>query len=361
MSAKSKLTPRGSVLSAKPSVRTAYRKVLRYIHKQNLDPGDKLPTQLQLRKALSLGNDTLDEAMQLLVANGVVKRQQKVGTIVCDPVRPAPAVWTIGITQSDHEGFGYGGILEFYLRKFLGEVGCEDRTFFRPVPAIDRPHTIEDFHGLPEAIEAEQLDLIVTQEHLPTDQVLTFHLGDGPDIEFGYVQDNAAFTADACEALVARGCHRLAIIGEPTEYLSRFRMETMRRGFASLNHPELSLELIAYEGTALYGGRDAADRLLGRPPSSRPSGLILCDDYVAQGLTDRLRENADYHPWIATTANKQVPLAFARPVIRLEIDIEQVARHASEMIAARLLNPGQSLTVEKWKPTVQFDDAARGF
>lgn len=347
--------PAANLLGAKPSVRSAYRNILRYIHAQGLGAGDKLPTQLQLRKTLALGNDTLDEAMKMLVAHGVLKRQQKVGTMVCDPTRPALAVWTAGITQCDHEGFGFGGIFEFYLRKFMVEAGCEDRTFFRPVPAQDRPHVVEDFHGLAEAIEAEQLDLVVTQEHLLTDKVLTFHMNSGPDVRFGYVLDDAAVTTTACNALAQRGCHRLAIIGAPSDYLSHYRAKRMREGFEQLGNAELTLEFIPYEGQATFGGHDAAARLLNRPPSARPSGLIVMDDYVTLGLADRLRENADYHPAIIAMTNRQAPLAFARPVQRLEIDIEQIARGAVNMISARLLNPNHPLAVAKWTPTLIED------
>ena len=182
-------TPPPSIATVKPSVREAYRQVLRYIHGRRLGGGDRLPPQASFRKSLNLGNDTLGEAMQLLVTDGVLTRQRKTGTVVDDPARATQAVWTVAITQSDHEGIGFSGILEYHLRKHLGQQGCEDRTFFRRVTPQDRPHRLEDFSGLAEAVQAAQIDVVMTQEHLLTSKVLVYHMSGGPDVKFGMELD----------------------------------------------------------------------------------------------------------------------------------------------------------------------------
>ena len=90
-------------------------------------------------------------------------------------------------------------------------------------------------------------------------------------------------------------------------------------------------------------------------PADRPDGLILFDDYLTMGLTDRLGEQPTYRPEITTTANRQAPLLYSLPVMRFELDIEAIARTAVDMVMRRLLDPDTPLHVATYRPQMRME------
>jgi len=337
-------------VGAQPSVRQAYRNVLRFIHGRRLRHGDRLPSQVELRHQMSLGNEPLAQAMRLLVRDGVLSRRRKTGTVVRDVHRAKQTVWTVGITQHDPHGTGYPGILEYYLRRLLVQQGCEDRTFFRPAPPRDRPHRLEDFHGLREAVDAGQLDVIVTPEYLLAGpDVLVFHLGEVPASSFGICPDLRTFLRAAMDELVCRGCRRITWYGgAQAGFLEQEMLQRRRRMMGRLRPDGVSASVRSLPEWTCRGGHELAGRLLKRPAGKRPEGVILMDDYATLGFTDRLRGQGEYRPSIVAVANRQIPLLFPLPVIRFEIDIEQVAQQAVRLLMRRLLNPEHPLSVETY-------------
>jgi len=339
----------GGTVGVKPSVRRAYRAVLQYIHSNRLTTGSRLPSQHVLREKLRFGNDTLGEAMQLLVANGHLTRQRKVGTVVSDPHRPSRGLWSVALTQSEVD-HGFFGILSHHLRRHLAKDGCEDCTFLRVGVPRNRPHRLSDFPGLVETIKAGLVDVVITPEHLVTSEVLVYHLSGGPGVRFGMELDMESFMGQACRELVARGCRRIGLVGyKVSEYLGQYLWAQMEEALARACRGGPSWEMVARRDPSIAGGVQVAETLLRRPPKRRPDALILTDDYAVMGLTDRLREESEYRPRIVGLTNRQAPLLFALPVTRVEIDIEDVAERAVSMVMARLLNPREPLRVRQYR------------
>ena len=48
---------------------------------------------------------------------------------------------------------------------------------------------------------------------------------------------------------------------------------------------------------------------------------------------------------VATTANRQLPLSYALPVVRYEFDLEQIASEAVEIVKDQLLEPDRTAPV----------------
>lgn len=329
----------GSEIKAGP--RDAYRGIIRYIHAQRLEAGDRLPTHSQLQKELGMGNDVLSEAMSAMVADGVLVRRRRVGTILRDLSKAAQMVWSVGLTQHEHQGFGFAGILDYHLRKLLVQRGCCDRTFFRPVPPRDRPHYLDDFHGLAEAVQGGMIDAVITAEDLQTDEpVLVCHLSANKDSLLGCRLDENAFLHLACGALVLRGCKRIAWArAQPGGPYSRVRENESRQCLTQLRREGLHIEVIEYSRQSIDGGREIADQCMAMSPKDRPEGLILMDDYVVMGMTDRLKDQEKYRPLIVGLTTKQAPLLFSLPVVRLEQDIEVLARNTVDLVMGQLMDP----------------------
>lgn len=330
-----------TISEIKAGPRDAYRGIIRYIHTQRLEPGDRLPTHAQLQKELGMGNDILSEAMAAMVSDGVLVRRRRVGTVLCDLDKAAQMVWSVGLTQHEHQGLGFAGILDYHLRKLLVQRGCCDRTFYRPAPPRDRPHYLEDFHGLAEAVQGGMIDAVITAEDLQTDEpVLVCHLSAHNDSKLGCRLDENAFLQLACGSLVLRGCKRLAWArSKPVGPYGQKRENESRQPLNQLRREGLHIEVIEFNRGGINGGRQIADACLAMAAKHRPDGLILMDDYVAMGLTDRLKDQPEYRPHIVSLTSKQAQLLFSLPVIRLEQDIEVLAKTTVDLVMAKLMDP----------------------
>lgn len=343
----SEKTPAVASSEIKAGPRDAYRGIIRYIHAQHIEAGDRLPTHSQLQKELGVGNDVLSEAMSALVTDGVLVRRRRVGTILCDLSKAAQMVWSVGLTQHEHQGFGFAGILDYHLRKLLVQRGCCDRTFFRPVPPRDRPHYLDDFHGLAEAVQGGMIDAVITAEDLQTDErVLVCHLSANKDSVLGCRLDENAFLHLACGSLALRGCKRLAWARTaPVGPYSQKRESESRQCLTQLRREGLHVDVIEYKRHSIEGGREIAEQCMAMSPKDRPDGLILMDDYVVMGLTDRLKDQKKYQPHIAGLTNRQAPLLFSLPVIRFEQDIEVLARTTVDLVMGQLMDPASESRV----------------
>lgn len=69
---------------AAPSYRRAKRWLLDYIAEQKLGPGDKMPSERALASALGVSRPTVARALAELVEDGVLAREQRIGTYVGD-------------------------------------------------------------------------------------------------------------------------------------------------------------------------------------------------------------------------------------------------------------------------------------
>ena len=345
-----------NLFGAKPSVRQACRMVLRYIHGRGLEPGDKLPSQTDLRQELRLGNDTLGEAMQVLVRCGILTRQRKIGTIIADPHQPALGLWSVALTLNDHHANGYYGMLEFFLRKFLTQRGCEDRTFNSagPLP-VDQPLELGHFPGLQEAVCAELVDVIVASEGMVAEEAPVFCLTATPHADWGQVLD-VEFVLRQC----VRHCQpdsgaafRPALVHpKHPAYLTAFQADLDNRVFRELCPKCDGLDVITFEQPGLLGGQEAAEQILAMPPDDRPTGLMCLEGHAAMGLTESLAERPNYRPHILTLVPKQAPLLFRLPVLLFEVDLEQVAREAADRIMESLLNPDRPRDLAMYRPRV---------
>lgn len=75
--------------------------ILNYIHENNLAVGDLLPPESHFVNRLGISRGTLREAMRVLEEEGVVRRKQGIGTLICDATNPIRS--TLDINESVSE------------------------------------------------------------------------------------------------------------------------------------------------------------------------------------------------------------------------------------------------------------------
>ena len=155
--------------------------------------------------------------------------------------------------------------------------------------------------------------------------------------------EQSEMVRSAVRLLVARGCGRLAVVshGSPFPGFSRFW-----EGFVcGLNEhglvPDEAQNITGSGIQGIAGGQQAAERILALPTALRPDGIIVVDDWLAMGLAATLRQTLNYRPRLAVQTNLQIPLAFALPVLRFDVDIHELARKGVELFFDLLRNPQQ--------------------
>jgi GntR family transcriptional regulator len=75
--------------------------ILSYIHENKLAVGDLLPPESHFVDQLGISRGTLREAMRVLEEEGVVRRRQGIGTLICDATNPIRS--TLDINESVSE------------------------------------------------------------------------------------------------------------------------------------------------------------------------------------------------------------------------------------------------------------------
>lgn len=344
-------------------VGSACKRIVRYVHDQGLRAGDRLPPQDQLRRLMGFSNDTLLAAMGMLVARGGLRRQSGRGTEICDLEALYGINWTVGIAglvaPDSGPGAFYGALLHRILSR-LSRANCRCNTYFRG-EHVQMPCHLSDFPGLEGDVADEALDGLVLLTIFDERQCRSVerrgiplcHVGFWDSMPHATVVDRGGLVADAAALLAARGVRRPALVNGDAEGLL-----AKARALAA-GGPGREL-LAACECVALGWSHDtwaaAARRLCAGRRDQRPEALIFTDDYSAQAATDVLARQADYRPLIVVATTRQLPLAYALPVIRFELDLEELADRAITNFRKRLLNPAANGGIEYVKPRVCESD-----
>jgi hypothetical protein len=210
------------------------------------------------------------------------------------------------------------------------------------------PRRLSDFPGLEGDVEDETLDGLVMLTIFDAQQSRSMerrgipmcHVGFWDTMPHATVVDRCGVLIDAVTLLAARGARRLAFIdGQAESLLARAR----DRSSAVDGH--VRDLLAACEGipssTGLGTVVATAQQLCARCKAQRPEVLAT---------------QSDYRPLFVVSTNRQLPLAFALPVIRIELDLDELADVSVAKFRKRLLNPAAYGGIEYVQPRVCESD-----
>ena len=273
--------------------------------------------------------------MQALVDLGLLSRKPRVGTVIADLLALERIPWKIGvasITAAERGPLAFFAVLHHQIISKLLDFNCRTMTYLRRQPA-HWPHEIGDFPGLHDSLHYGQLDGVIMMTNLNHDEWLNLdaqgtavcHVGPFTDVRCGIVMDQSSFISEATQVLQEAGCRRIDVA-------------KMLQKEGSPPNTAATKQSFTVGMQELKDGQAAAKALLERPLSERPDGIIAADDYFAMGLAEELqRAGGDSIPQIACIANRQLPLSYALPVLRWEMDINLLAERAVALIQGRLL------------------------
>jgi hypothetical protein len=323
-------------------VSDACKQIARYIRQHGLGVGDTLPPQRELRRAFGFSNCSLSPAMQVLVEMGLITRSNGHGTVIRDLEPLNRLTWTVGVATIDLPMQGAGASIAWILHAMQHQIARRHSTchvYFRGENPR-WPHRLEDFPGLAEDVEAGAVDGLIVPPAMDAAAVARAGI---PAVEAGFMTsampfailtDVPAMIAEAATRLLDGKVRRIAVVGERFEAGA---LEAIVRQAAGGKNG-VATESIPWN-PGLEAGGEIARALLQRPAARRPEALIFSDDFVAVGAVQTLAAQPDYRPGLATLANKQLPQAWALPVIRFEVDIDEIAARTVNMLGEVMLNP----------------------
>jgi hypothetical protein len=334
------------------------------MHEQRLGPGDRLPAQEHLRRALGIGNARINAAMGLLVRNGLLARQTRTGTVVRQPHVLIPDFWTVALpTFVPHEPGAHSFFVHLHhaLQTRLLGARFRVRVYVQPCDSSGMPRSLVFYEDLLTDAERGLLDAVISPVVIEPRAEVRARLGAIPAVHIAASEtepcavhiDRFELARRAVHLLAEQGVRRLALVmcGPPEAAFGRC-WHGFQAGLAEVRRVTGAPAPLAplAVGRGLAGGLEAGRRLLELPPGKRPDGLIVMDDWIAHGLTGVLRQAGGYRPALVVQTNRQVPLAYALPVIRCEVDTDEMARHAIDLALA-------GLTGRRDVPAVQWVEA----
>ncbi|MBN8709924.1 MAG: hypothetical protein BGO12_10565 [Verrucomicrobia bacterium 61-8] len=334
-------------LHDRPKTLEVLRTLSRYICESGMEPGDKFPAQTELRERFGFHNNTLTPAMKMLEECGLLERRRKFGTVLRRKVETSdiPALWRVGMAISASvatEPF-YGQLFHFLHRR-LRDIGVSQRHYISSGLEDDGQGRFSKFDQMNEDLTDARLDLVLSMVGLPESDMLSWekrsipfvHVGSHQTAPCGAIIEQSRMAREAVSLLAERGIKKTALISVVVSDAGFWK--SYQQALCEFQMPCSDKQLHVTERGPLEG-RHVAERILMLPPAKRPEALIITDDRVASGVAATLANESTYRPVLVVRTNRQAPLAFALPVIHFEIDIDELAQRAVELVQERLLRP----------------------
>ena len=340
----------------------ACRQIARRIVAEGLQPGDPFPSHRELRAQLGMSNDTLVAAMRLLRQAGIVHRQERRSSHVANLDALARLGWTVAVAglASGASVFHTDLLQRLVVALTSAHISC--RTYFR-VPRPHWPaHRLADFPHLEQDIREGRVDgiLVLTslaldeQQKLLRQDIPVCHVGLHVEMPSAVLLDPTEMVEHAYRLLRKKGCRRILLVDTNSERKDSSPTAVLRRVVAAATGGPVC-ETLAVAPSPVVG-HEIAVHLIERPPAERPEGVIVTDDYVAMGMAAAFAGAGDYRPLLAAVTSPHVPLRFALPVIRYDVDSEALVAAACAMMQQRLLNPAAPVEVRRCGPRLPRDE-----
>lgn len=334
--------------------RTEYAKqaIIRYIWDNNLNAGDRIPTQSTFCRLLNAGSATIDRAVKSLVSDGILESRKRMGVFVRKEKPegyPGRSIGIIGQVLNVPRIFNW--MLAYALQGALHARGC----FCVMFPFRDKYHrtpVISDFSGLESALAQQTVHGLISISDFNGDALipelekynLPICFGGPPSANVsGVFIDTPHFMLRGLDELRAASCRNPWILIGPGP-VKQFSVPLLKDYLACWDNGRLSVEDVYREGYALDAGQEFARQILALSPDARPDGVVICDDIIAQGFFSELVRlqypNLTYMPRSVCLRNKNSQIDFPSLFIsHYEVDPQKIA----DLLAEHLLHRMRSM------------------
>ncbi|MHB1158023.1 MAG: GntR family transcriptional regulator [Phycisphaerales bacterium] len=348
----------GISLADRPQTRLACQRILRFIHQQKLKVGDRLPPGNELSRQINVCSDTFHSAMKVMAASGVLERKQKRGTTVqrLSPGGHGPKLFRVGLLWRRIES-PFIHLMFNMARHALHHRACDDCSY----PASGMHEEIRfNLDRQPQLcldIEQGRIDgLISYGEMRGSPPIPVCNLNNISGNATGIVIDPHSVVCQGLRLLSKLGCRRPLVIYVASFTPDRYHLdhrnaqEAMRDAGLTPDDDNLAMLYTRDQMDAVYNAH-----FTDTPADRMPDGVIITEDHVAGHFSRKLRASGR-SPRLIVQTNRQLPMEFLLPVIRFEVDADEMARRAVDMLVDAMLNLSVLKHAEKYAPRLCLED-----
>ena len=330
----------------------AMKRILRMIRLLKLAPGDRLPTQAEIRKTLGLTNFVIDDAMESLKGYGAVSRSRANGTLLLGLEHLPLEIFNVAVLSlspglADISPYSLNVFSYLTIDTLKAGLGC--RPFVSRRRHEDAsPFREEDFSGLKYALDCCSADIVLTPVRLYGDVVSSWESSGVPCVDMSHngpgssvIVDSATMVEDSLRRLRELGCSRFGIINmDAPKHDHDLFWKGFENGLSGLGLPHSAGMLLSSEMlTGERGGSIVADKFMALNPEERPDGVVSMDDRLAISFERALLSRGFPMPKLTTQFNIQAPVDFRSHVLKYGLDIDAFARLAVDSAIKRLTRP----------------------
>ena len=309
-----------------------------------IQPGQRMPTRMELERRFQVSNATLQRALDRLMKEGFAYAKGTMGTYVADQ---PPHLANIGIVlpmSPTSEGF-----VHFY-KAISQEAKRYEQQHGRPITVYygNGAHADdEDFRRLDRHVRQHRVAGLIFMHRttsyagtpiLDEPEIPRVALGESPIPGIAVMRlVRESMITQGLDHLASKGRKRLAIIGscssiiEPGE-IDFWMREAEARGFKTGLHRIHGLSLISPASAA-----NVARLLMFGAQHERPDALMILDDNLAEHATVGLLASGVRVPEdleIVSHCNFPLPTPNLLPVTRIGFDIRDLLHRSIETIDA---------------------------
>lgn len=301
---------------------------------REVGPGGKLPTLRQMCARFEVSRTTVERAMLALERRGLLERRHGSGIYATDEV----AVRTVGVVFGGDiftDRFSpFWTLLLDAVREHAGDYAMQPRVYF------DVPRSDGGQLQLVEDLESYRLDGLFLLSPKSEDEVRQLQADGAPLVVFGehgrwrVTHDQARLMELTREALVARGCRRVALLG---------MVEDCHRDALTADFEVLDWSWNTWAGQVPSETREQFGCELGRRlvDEALPDAVVSLDDTVTRGLLtalDRCGRRAGRDLTVVSAANRGSPVLqpYADELVLFEYDPHESVRAALGMLQTLL-------------------------
>lgn len=320
-------------------VMNACRALVRLAARRGMKINDRFPPQNELLELTGFCNNTLTPAFRLLGEAGFLDNRRKVGRALLAEHAVPDELWRVAIPYGppdDRPGGQFSAVMLCFLQNQLQSLGCRCVCYPRlPEHASSGVHRLDHFAKLAEAVRCGRIDGMITSALFDAETIQgcaargisVCHIGSDETYPIRLEFDDRGLLESAMQNFHAKGARRpLLVVCDETASL---RGKRLRNRFA---------ELAAEYGMVLDDSSFLTDSVVGllrrAGEEFRTEGhdsVLILNDVAGSAFSMSLAAGAS-RPLVAVQTNRQIPLAYAVPIIRYEYDVEQLAARAVEKL-----------------------------
>lgn len=305
-------------------------------------PGQQLPARSVLVQELDSSSNTVQAALDVLVAEGFLRSEPRIGTFVA--AHPPHLHDYALVTVESAENLNQSDAVRYpkLLMETAKNMPADDRRRFKIFDGVDSRTLDESFHRLRSdlfhrrlagviktcsfhargLIEESKVPWVLMDSHLNSDTI------------FSLVRSRRIWMAAAGEHLLKLGRRRVAIVGNASTPMDVHH--TLATIIREQGLTVLSEHIQSAHPQSPASARAATTLLLSLPQATRPDAILVTDDvlieHVLCGVLDRsMRTPTDLE--IVSLANYPSPAPTILPVTRLGWDMRQDLLTATDMIS----------------------------